>query len=123
MGGKLVRLTVYYSVMEAQICVSMLKAHGIYAFAPTELAGNAGHMMVALGGIPVMVVESDLEAAASLIEHVRKAEEATPAPRSLWRTMLDGLTGLVVLAFTGVPPAPRPPASGKLRDDEGGHDR
>ncbi|TKT82954.1 hypothetical protein [Aquamicrobium sp. LC103] len=89
----------------------MLAAHGIYAFAPTELANNAPHMMTAFGGIPVSVVESDYEAAKALLDDVLESEPAPP-PKPWWRTLSDGLVGLGVLTLFGLPPAPKPPPSG-----------
>lgn len=98
--------------MEAKIVVSMLNGHGIYAFAPTEHASNASHLMVALGGIPVMVVDEDLEAAQALIEDVRKADPPGPVKKPFWKIVSDGVVALIVFIFTGVPPAPVPPQTG-----------
>ena len=106
--------------MEAKICVSMLTGHGIYAFAPTELANNAGHLMTAMGGIPVMVVEDDYEAAVALLDDVREAEPPRPVKKPFWKIVSDGIVGLFVLIFTGLPPAPSPPPSGDTKTpDEG----
>ncbi|MGH7004678.1 MAG: hypothetical protein ACREIP_12080 [Alphaproteobacteria bacterium] len=111
MQGKLVILTVYYSIIEARICVSMLQAYGIYAFAALELPGNAPHLMTTLGGIEVKVVDSDLEAAKALLADIEaKAELLEPhAEKSAWQIALNAVAGAASTFFFGVPPAPVPP--------------
>lgn len=110
-------MTVYYSVLEAKICVSMLDGHGIFAFAPTEVAGNASHLMTAIGGIPVMVVDTDYDAAVALLADVKAPEPPSAKPRkSRPKALFDGIVALLVLLFTGVPPAPAPPATSDADD-------
>ena len=111
-GGRLVTLTVYYSVIEAEVCVSMLTAYGIYAHAMTHFARNASHLMTAGGGIEVKVVDSDLEAARELIaaaDHAEASAAAHAPSKPFWKTVIDGLAGLASVVFFGVPPAPTPP--------------
>jgi hypothetical protein len=112
MDDRLVTLTVHYSLIEARICVSMLEAHGIFALAPTELANNAPHLMTALGGIPVMVIGRDYEAARALLADVETRAESEPPPpaRPILRRLWDAMVGaLVLLVVAGLPPRrPRP---------------
>lgn len=115
MASDLVTLTYYYSIIEAKICVSMLQAHGIYAFAPTEMAGNSSHYMAALGGIPIMVVQSDYEDAKALLDDVKQKEETEGdfEKVSIWKTLLSDFFGIFTTLFFGIPPAPKPPRSKK----------
>jgi hypothetical protein len=120
--GRLVTLTVYYSVLEAKMCVSMLEGYGIYAFAPTEMLGNAPQFMTAFGGIEIKVVERDLDAAKALLADVQAnaGTDEEPQPRSGWRILWNAVTGTVSTLLFGVPPAPAPPKSqpGKLRKSD-----
>lgn len=120
MDDKLVTLTVYYSLIEARICVSMLEAHGIFALAPTELGNNAPHLMTALGGIPVMVIGRDYEVARALLADVetRAGSEPPPPGKTFLQRIWDATIGALVLLVTGLPPAPTPPRTG--RKPEGG---
>lgn len=110
MDDRLVTLTVYYSLIEARICVSMLEAHGIFALAPTELANNAPHLMTALGGIPVMVIGRDYEAARALLADVETRAESEPPPpaRPILRRLWDAMVGALVLLVAGLPRADPP---------------
>ncbi|PRD43981.1 hypothetical protein C5748_09060 [Phyllobacterium phragmitis] len=117
MDRELVTVTVYYSLIEAKICVSMLQAHGIYAFAPTEVANNAPHMMIAFGGIPVMVIDSDYEAAKDLLADIREKADLPehPEPKPAWKAALDIAAGVASTLFFGVPPAPTPPKASRKK--------
>lgn len=62
-SGKLVTAVIYDNRPEAEVCVSMLEAYGIYALA-THMTDSR------LGLIHVQVVDSDVEAAKGLIGSV-----------------------------------------------------
>jgi hypothetical protein len=64
MSGKLVTAVVYDNRPEAEVCVSMLKAYGIYALANHILDTSRP------GLIHVQVADSDVEAAKGLISSV-----------------------------------------------------
>ncbi|MER9560555.1 MULTISPECIES: hypothetical protein [unclassified Mesorhizobium] len=67
MSGKLVTAVIYDNRPEAEVCVSMLDAYGIYALANYLL--DTGR----LGLIHVQVADSDLDAAKGLIGSVPEA--------------------------------------------------
>lgn len=115
MDDRLVTLTVYYSLVEARICVSMLEAHGIFVLAPTELANDAPHLMTALGGIPVMVIGRDYEAAKALLADVETRADSEPPPpaRPFLQRIWEATVGALVLLVAGLPPAPTPPRRGR----------
>ncbi|MBZ9670238.1 hypothetical protein FJ970_05720 [Mesorhizobium sp. B2-1-8] len=69
MSGKLVTAVVFDNQPEAEVCVSMLSAYGIYALANRILDTSKQ------GLVHVQVVDSDLEAAKGLISPVPKASD------------------------------------------------
>lgn len=104
MSAGLRLLTTYFSIIEARICLSKLDAYGVYALAPLAVVSVAPHWMTMHGGVPVWVFEQDLEAARALLAAVE--EEGTPkAPR---RRILEGISGVLLIFFFGLPPGPSP---------------
>jgi hypothetical protein len=67
MSGKLVTAAIFDNRPEAEVCVSMLDAYGIYALANYLLDTNRQ------GLIHVQVADSDLEAAKGLISPIPEA--------------------------------------------------
>jgi len=68
MSGKLVTAAVFDNRPEAEVCVSMLDAYGIYALANYLLDTSRQ------GLIHVQVADNDLEAAKGLISPVPEAD-------------------------------------------------
>lgn len=73
--------------------------------------------MTALGGIPVMVIGSDYEAAKALLADIEAEAETEPPPlaKPVLRRVWDAVVGSVVLLLFGVPPAPSPPKAGRRK--------
>lgn len=104
MGGRLRLLTTCFSIVEARICVSKLDAYGVYALAPLQFVTVHPHLMIMHGGVPVWVLEQDLETAQALYAAIED-DDATDAPR---RRVLEGISGALLVWFYGVPPGPSP---------------
>lgn len=69
MSGKLVTAAVFDNRPEAEVCVSMLDAYGIYALANYLLDTSRQNL------IHVQVADNDLEAAKGLISPVPEADD------------------------------------------------
>jgi hypothetical protein len=68
-----VTVHVSYSVSEADVFCCMLKAYGIPALVHgREVAGNAGHLMVALGGMEIRVPAEHKRDAIQLLAGIEK---------------------------------------------------
>jgi hypothetical protein len=96
-----------YSVSEAMVIQSMLAWHGVHsALFDVNYANADPGMMIALGGVRVMVFAPDAELARALIWDGK--EESIP-PRSYHRNpILNGIMAIFFLCW-GVPPPARVP--------------
>lgn len=75
MEDKIVTLASYYSLMEAEIVLGLLKANGIACFLADDnaIAANPFYNQ-ALGGIKIKVFEHDLEKCREILEHSDEQE-------------------------------------------------
>lgn len=80
---KLVIVHVCYSQPEALVCKSALEAAGIPVLIHSRETGAvAGHMMVALGGMQVMVPAAAEEEARAILEQAASVPADDPLPES-----------------------------------------
>jgi hypothetical protein len=91
------------SLPETTVKVSILRAFGINAIAlPLQTASNASFMIVALGGIRILVPSYQLEAALQIFDQADEVEEASTAQAFQSRPIRSGFA-VFVQWFLGVP--------------------
>ena len=80
-----------FSLPEAAVKVSILRAFGITAVAlPLETASNVSYMIMAFGGIRILVPSYQLEAALQILGQAEEVEEASAAGAFLSRPVRSG---------------------------------
>lgn len=107
MSGALVQIATAYSVGEAMIVQSMLRAYGVHANSfDTGVAAVDPGLMIAIGGIRIMVPQDDAELASELLW--TDVVEGTP-PRPYSPNPWTNAFWLLTLGLMGVPPIARVP--------------
>ncbi len=85
-----------FSLPEAAVKVSILRAFGITAVAlPLETASNVSYMIMAFGGIRILVPSYQLEAALQILGQAEEVKEASAAGAFLSRPVRSGFAVLV----------------------------
>lgn len=103
-------VAVTYSQPEAAVMLSFLAWHDVQAYALSEHARTAAHLVTALGGIPIRVRAADAARARALLAEVAPAEPPVIRPPVVRPWPLSIAALLVAFLLGGAPPPPRVPS-------------
>lgn len=108
-SGGLAELGRFYDSTQAHIIRGKLEAEDIECMVfDDQHNSTAWHLGIALGGLRLMVLKEDLEAARNILkEEMQLYHEQTPKPKGfIKRPVLKTLLGSVVGFFVGAPSIP-----------------
>jgi hypothetical protein len=106
-GGAPVPIAFVYSLSEAAVLVCTLRAYGIFAFAfDYGTVSVAPPWMVALGGLRIVIPDSQRDEAVALLYEIDEGWTQPPRPYAP-EPWFDLLLTIFVGFFAGMPPMPR----------------
>jgi hypothetical protein len=102
-------IAIVHSMPEATVLLATLRAYGIFALARNQRHISAApSLMLALGGIRIVVPPMQLDDALALMKEIDQGWRS-PRPMSVPARWLGRIVSVAMTVILGVPPMPRRP--------------
>ncbi|MEA3003115.1 MAG: hypothetical protein QOH81_1903 [Sphingomonadales bacterium] len=102
-------IAIVYSMPEATVLLATLRAYGIFALARNQQHISAApSLMLALGGVRIMVPPMQLDDALALMKEIDRGWRI-PRPMTVPARWLSRIVSVAMTVILGVPPMPRGP--------------